>query len=245
MRALIIALLLFIPFASNAQFDKDCKGLFLDGVKNLKNTFSDSGEGALTYNVTTTLAEGGKEVSELVKVVFKGSKSKIETSKVMIYQDDRTMVTINNNQKTIFFGETTLNKQWKLDGIAAMGMIQDTLLQYLHVNYCETTCPDNNKKLFEEKIEMTLEKRYEGFSGISKLTYWIRHSDKMITRMQVDYVDGNKLGVKSISLRIVEINSKIKGAVFQGTATAMVRNGDGTLKSAYKNFQIFDYQKKR
>ncbi|MBT1710547.1 hypothetical protein KK062_20045 [Fulvivirgaceae bacterium PWU5] len=224
--------------AVHAQTQAECQELFTkatDKVRSLrllskKNAFE------MTASVIVT-PEKGVVVRERIEVVSLGDKYRYKTNQMELYQDAKTMVVLQHDQKSVFMTRPVGDKQ-RQNQFSEMMKLQDSLQQHLTIRQCTREFGTVQANVGYTKIVFVPGKKLERL-GLKSVSYWIDAGTAEVKKISMDYAPGSSYGMKRYELVIEKMNAQTETEPFKGTALEQAMQQD-KLKSQWKAYQLID-----
>jgi hypothetical protein len=234
-----LALLVYGAGSAQAQTSAECGELFkrvTDKVRSLrlisaKNSFQ------LVAYVTIT-PEKGPVVQESMEIVALGNRYRLKTNQYSLYQDEKTMIVVQHDQKSIFMTKPLPEKQ-RQNQFAEMMRIQDSLQQQLQIKGCSREFGTIQPNTGFTKIIFASTKKLEKM-GYKSVAYWVHAETAEVKKISMDYLPGSTYKMKRYELVIEKMNTSAAEEPFKGEAAAQVMNRKGQLKSEFSSYQVVD-----
>jgi hypothetical protein len=223
----------------NAQALSDCEALFkkaTDKVRSLRLISVNQGF-EMTGSIVVTSNKGNISTNKMQVRSF-GEKYFYQTNENTLYQDEKNLVVIQKDQKSIFV-TSPLAEKARQNQFAEMMKIQDSLQRYLQVKKClrETIGADKTKTYVQ--INFTLKNEIRN-TGLESITYWIDEAMIEVKRIRIDYDEKSGSEIRSYEMNIDKVITNYNGVVFEGQAVSKVIDKKNNLVIAYKGFTLID-----
>ena len=222
-------------FSTSAQ---DCHELFKTAFAKMKASAAQATKGmSLKYNVQVQTASG-EQYSDIISLEVKNKRFKVVSAQATIFQDDKTMVVIQPEEKVIFMSKPTStvgSSRW-----ADIVALLDSLVKHMIVKNCAVATDLTTANGLCRKIDFKLPTRIQEKMGITSVTYWIEENDATIRKVQIVYAKRVNQRLARLDFEFREMNFDYRSTPFEGTALGIVMEGRSNMKASYKNFKLID-----
>jgi hypothetical protein len=217
--------------------EEDCMVMFKQAYQKMIALYERKGnKGVSVIYKVEAITKDDKLNTDVVEMKIYNKKSKIVSQKIMIYQDEQTIVAIQPSGKSIFISRP-LPESARQSQMENVFKLQDSLSQHLILKSCTK---DVLKKGDKETKKLTFQispSKQEKF-GITGLNYWINQKEVRVVKILIEYAASKPL--KTSSYTIEHFDGDYKGPPFDGSAVSVVMTSNNKLKQEYKGYSVVD-----
>jgi hypothetical protein len=225
----------------SAQSSTECNELLTRAMAKVKSTrlIATSTAFELVAQITIT-PEKGPPIRERMEMIALGEKYKYVTNEYRLYQDNKTMVVIQPNEKSIFMTRP-LPEKTRQNQFANMIAAQDSLLQELSVRSCSREFGTVVSDAGYTKVVCVASPKLEKM-GFKTVSYWIDAQTAEVKKISMDYTPGSIYKLKRYEMVIEKMSTQSVSIPFKGDALSQAME-HGKLRNEFNAFQVVDKRK--
>jgi hypothetical protein len=246
MNRTIILISIFLFSATETVQSQDCRALLMKAVESMKK--ADGNRFAMEYTILTKLTDDSNQADQVqeeltsAKIYVADGKSRFESNEIELFKDNEIQIAVMKDEKEIIL-TSPLNPQAGKIKQEALTILQDSLLKWMTITDCETTCHAKDPNWPIEKIEAKLKTiQLQESTGIDRVLYWVDRKNNLVSRIQIFYSE-HPYNVKEIDFNVFMFSSNFSREVFKGKAYNMVFVSGIEPVRKYKGYRVVDYRK--
>jgi hypothetical protein len=216
----------------------DCERIFnsaLEKVKSFRTISSQHGfEMACTIQITSS---NGRVQRDRIEIKTWNEKYQYITDKMSLYQDEKTLVVIQKDQKSIFITRPMPKEKQQNEFYKSLS-VQDSVQKHMKLRSCtnEFGAVEKHVGYLKMVYEPTEELKS---SGLKSIIYWLDQERLEIKRIVINYAAEALHGLKTYDLVINRLNQKVTTSPFTGDALTKVMQGKA-LRAEYSGYTCTD-----